>query len=111
MGDVLRLGGFLVNPLEIEETVLEIDSLRACQVVEVRLDGRPRPAVFVVPAAGAQADEAAIISHCRERLASFKVPVRVMIIDALPTIEGPNGVKVRRDELRRIAQATIDATR
>ena len=47
----------------------------------------------------------------RERLASFKVPVRVITLDSLPTVEGPNGVKVRRDELRRIAQATIDATR
>jgi hypothetical protein len=34
-----------------------------------------------------------------------------MIVDALPTVEGPNGVKVRRDELRRIAQAMIDVTR
>jgi fatty-acyl-CoA synthase len=119
MGDALRLGGFLVNPLEIEETVLEIGSLSACQVVEARLDGRTRPVAFVVPgclaagrpAAGAQTDEPAVIAHCRERLASFKVPARVMIVDSLPTVEGPNGVKVRRDELRRIAQATIDATR
>ena len=65
---------------------------------------------FVVPATGAQTDEPAIIAHCRERLATFKVPARVIIVDSLPTIEGPNGVKVRRDELRRIAQATIDAT-
>jgi len=119
MGDALRLGGFLVNPLEIEETVLEIGSLSACQVVEVRLDGRTRPVAFVVPAclaagrpaAGAQTDEPAVIAHCRERLASFKVPARVIIVDSLPTVEGPNGVKVRRDELRRIAQAMIDATR
>ena len=65
---------------------------------------------FVVPATGAQTDEPAVIAHCRERLASFNVPVRVIIVASLPTIEGPNGVKVRRDELRRIAQATIDAT-
>ena len=34
--------------------------------------------------------------------------MRVITLDSLPTVEGPNGVKVRRDELRRIAQATID---
>jgi fatty-acyl-CoA synthase len=104
MGDVLRLGGFLVNPLEIEETVLEIESLSACQVVEAQRDGRTRPVAFVVPAAGARTDEPTVIAHCRERLASFKVPARVIIIDSLPTVEGPNGVKVSRDELRRIAQ-------
>jgi len=111
IADVLRLGGFLVNPLEIEETVLEIGSLSACQVVEVRRDGRTRPVAFVVPAAGASTDEPAVIAHCRERLASFKVPVRVINVDSLPTVDGPNGVKVRRDELRRMAQAMIDATR
>jgi fatty-acyl-CoA synthase len=110
MTDALRLGGFLVNPLEIEETVLEVGSLSACQVVEARLDGRVRPVAFVVPAAEARIEESAVIAHCRERMASFKVPVRVLIVDALPTTEGPNGVKVRRDELRRIAQATLDAS-
>lgn len=111
MGDALRLGGFLVNPLEIEETVLEIGSLSACQVVEAQLEGRPRPVAFVVPAAGAQINESVIIAHCRDRLASYKVPVRVIVRDSLPTVEGPNGVKVRRDELRRMAQEMIDATR
>jgi fatty-acyl-CoA synthase len=111
MGDVLRLGGFLVNPLEIEETVLEIDSLRACQVVEAFLEERPRPVAFVVPAPGIHAEEETVIAHCRRRLASFKVPARVFIVDSLPTVEGPNGVKVRRDELRRMAQATLDTRR
>ena len=110
MGEVLRLGGFLVNPLEIEETILEIDALRACQVVEARLDGRPRPVAFVVPAAGKETDEGAVIAHCRRRLASFKVPARVIIVDSLPTLEGPNGVKVRREELRRMAQAALDSS-
>ncbi len=49
---------------------------------------------FVVPGAGAQADEPAVIAHCRERLASFKVPVRVMIVDSLPTVEGKGKGKV-----------------
>ena len=111
MGDALRLGGFLVNPLEIEETVLEIDALRACQVVEARLDGRPRPVAFVVPAAGREADEAAVIAHCRQRLASFKVPARMIVVDSLPTVEGPNGVKVRREELRRMAQETLNSAK
>jgi fatty-acyl-CoA synthase len=111
IGDVLRLGGFLVNPLEIEQTVLEIDALRACQVVEARLDGRRRPVAFVVPDAGTQANEAAIIAHCRAHLASFKIPARVIVVNALPTVEGANGVKVRREELRRMAQASLDAQR
>jgi fatty-acyl-CoA synthase len=111
MDDALRLGGFLVNPLEIEETVLEIGALRACQIVEALLDGRPRPVAFVVPDPGAKTDEQAVIGHCRQRLAAFKVPARVIILDSLPTVEGPNGVKVKRDELRRMAQETLNSAK
>jgi fatty-acyl-CoA synthase len=111
MGDALRLGGFLVNPLEIEETVLEIGALRACQIVEALLDGRTRPVAFVVPNPGDKTDEQAVIGHCRQRLAAFKVPARVIILDSLPTVEGPNGVKVKRDELRRMAQETLNSAK
>jgi fatty-acyl-CoA synthase len=109
IADVLRLGGFLVHPLEIEETILEIDGLRACQVVEARLNGQPRPVAFVVATAGMRTDAAAIVDHCRRRIASFKVPALVIVLDSLPTVEGSNGVKIRRDELRRMAQAALDA--
>ena len=105
MGDVLRLGGYLVNPLEIEETILENDELRACQVVEAQRDGQARPVAFVLRADAAVVDEAKIIAHCRARLAAFKVPIRVLVLDAFPTVDGPNGVKIRRDELRQLAQS------
>ncbi|MCK6454863.1 MAG: AMP-binding protein [Alphaproteobacteria bacterium] len=111
MGDVLRLGGYLVNPLEIEATVLENPSLAACQVVEAQVEGGVRPVAFVIPAPGATVEEPAIIAHCRERLAAFKAPVRVVTVDAFPTVEGPNGVKVRRDELRRMAQKAVGSGR
>jgi fatty-acyl-CoA synthase len=111
MGDALRLGGFLVNPLEIEETVLELGSLGACQVVEAQVNGQLKPVAFVVCAAVPAPDEAEIIAHCRQRLAPFKVPVRVIIVDSLPIVDGPNGVKVRRDELRRMAQGVLTAQR
>ena len=34
--------------------------------------------------AGASADPAALIAHCRERLAGYKYPRRVTVLDALP---------------------------
>jgi fatty-acyl-CoA synthase len=83
--------------------------LRACQVVEARLNGQPRPVAFVVATAGMRTDAAAIVDHCRRRIASFKVPALVIVLDSLPTVEGSNGVKIRRDELRRMAQAALDA--
>ena len=47
-GDALRLGGFLVNPEEIEDFLLEDDAIRAAAVVAAEHDGAPRPVAFVV---------------------------------------------------------------
>jgi acyl-CoA synthetase (AMP-forming)/AMP-acid ligase II len=38
----------------------------------------------VVPAPGADVDEAALIAHCRAHLAHFKCPTSVEMRDALP---------------------------
>jgi len=39
---------------------------------------------FVVARTGAQPDPDALIAWCRERLAGYKVPRRVVLVDALP---------------------------
>ncbi len=39
---------------------------------------------FVVLAPGAQVDGAALVEHCRARLAGYKVPKDVAFIEALP---------------------------
>ena len=50
--------------------------------------------------AGDRPTEAELIDHCRVGLANYKIPARVGIVDALPVVEGPNGVKVLKSELR-----------
>ncbi|RLB48034.1 MAG: acyl-CoA synthetase, partial [Deltaproteobacteria bacterium] len=47
--------------------------------------------------AGQTTDEAAIIAYCKEKLAAYKYPRVVEIIDALP--KGPTG-KILKRELR-----------
>jgi fatty-acyl-CoA synthase len=44
--------------------------------------------------------EAELLEHCRRELANYKVPTRVVIVDAFPTVEGANGVKVLKTDLR-----------
>ena len=41
-------------------------------------------AAFVVPQPGAKIDEAAIIKHCREHIANYKVPRKVFLRKELP---------------------------
>lgn len=103
LGDALRLGGFLVNPLEIEETVQELPGIAGCQVVGVDLAEGTRPVAFVTLAAGGVFDEAEAIAHCRGRLAKFKAPLRVFRVEEFPVTPGANASKVQKNRLRDLA--------
>jgi malonyl-CoA/methylmalonyl-CoA synthetase len=83
--DVLKSGGYKISALEIEEV------LRAhADVRDVAVVGMPDPewgdlvTAVVVMREGANLDEASLRSFARERLAPYKVPKRVVFLDALP---------------------------
>lgn len=106
LGDTLRLRGFLCDPAEIEHHLERHPAVALAQVV-----GAKRPGVGDVAVAfvrlesdtddGTAADaEAALIDHCRDGLANYKRPERVVIVDEFPVTDGPNGVKIRKVDLR-----------
>lgn len=105
MGDVLRLGGFLVAPAEIETVLLEVDGVTAAEVVAVDRPEGARPVAFVIAPDGI--DERAAIDHCRSRLARHKVPVRVLAIDEFPTTASANGTKIQKVRLRELATRAL----
>ena len=104
MGDALRLGGFLVGPAEIEA---EIQSHASVDEVQVVAAGN-RAVAFVTLAAGNALDEAAIVAHCARRLAKYKVPARIIALDAFPTTNSANGIKIQRARLRDMASEIIE---
>jgi acyl-CoA synthetase (AMP-forming)/AMP-acid ligase II len=100
-GDSLRLRGFLTDPIEIEQKLLAHPSVRAAQVVGVTAPNAGDTCVaFVVPVDGAMVVEAEVVAFCEAGLAAYKVPERVIAVEAFPTVDGPNGVKVLKSELR-----------
>lgn len=107
LGDVLRLGGFLVAPAEIEGYLEDHPAIAAAQVVGVSTERGLRPVAFVVPRVDATFDEGSLQRHCAGGLAPFKVPVRVIPIEEFPTTEGPNGTKIQRVKLRRMAEERL----
>jgi len=107
MGDALRLGGFLVAPSEIEQELIAFEGIDQAQVVAVGTERGARPVAFVIGPDAATLDEQAVIEHCGNRLARYKCPVRVVAVDAFPVTDGPNGVKIRRTELRDRATALL----
>jgi fatty-acyl-CoA synthase len=109
MGDALRLGGFLVSPAEIEAVLAEHPSVAAAQVVGARTATGLKPVAFVILRTGAAFDEAALVAHCAARMAKFKVPVRVLAIDAFPVTPGANATKIQKHKLRERAEALLAA--
>ena len=108
MGDALRLGGFLVNPAEIEEVVIRFPGVVDAQVVAAARPDGVRPVAWVIADRSVDGiDEAALIEHCGRHLARFKVPVRVFTIDEFPTTPSANGTKVQRHRLREWAEASL----
>ena len=103
MGDVLRLGGFLVNPAEIEDHLVHHPAVDGAQVVGVEKHPGTVAVGFVMLKPGAETDEAALKAHCKAGLASFKQPVRVFIVDAFPVTQSANGTKIQRAKLREMA--------
>ncbi|WP_420417908.1 AMP-binding protein [Pacificispira sp.] len=108
-GDAIRLGGFLVDPAEIEEVLKTLPGVADAQVVAVERDGKLRPVAFVTRAAQGGFDEASVLAAAAERLAAFKRPVRVFALDAFPVTQSANGMKVQRAKLRDMAAEMLAA--
>jgi acyl-CoA synthetase (AMP-forming)/AMP-acid ligase II len=71
--DVIKTAGANVAAAEVEAVLLEHPAVGAAYAVGVPDAARgENVAAFVVPKAAV--DEAALLAHCRERLASYKVP-------------------------------------
>ena len=52
-------------------------------------------------------DEAAIKADLQQQIARYKVPIRIFSVESFPYTMGPNGMKVKRNELRDLAQSWL----
>jgi crotonobetaine/carnitine-CoA ligase len=95
--DMLKVGGENVAASEVERVVMEIPG-----VSEVAVVGAPHralgevPVAFVIPVPGATGLEELVTATCQDRLATFKVPRDVRVVDQLP-----------RSTLNKVAKAEL----
>lgn len=82
--ELIITGGFKVYPSEVEDVVRELAEVQDAAVVGVRTGSSEEVVVAVVAADGVSVDAEAVRSHVRERLAAYKVPRRVVVLDELP---------------------------
>ncbi len=101
--DMINASGYKVWPREVEDVLAEHPAVRESAVVGVPDEYRGETVkAFVSLRAGATATPEELIAHCKERMAAYKYPRSVEVIDELPkTVTG----KILRRELRTAAQS------
>jgi len=102
--DMIKTGGENVASREVEEVIYQ-----HAAVAEVAVIGIPDPkwielvAAVVVPRAGSTVTEKELTEYCRQKLAGFKCPKRIMIVDRLP--KNPSGKILKRELKETFASA------
>lgn len=86
--DLIKVHGYKVSPIEIEETLLEHPGVKECAVVgRLTADGVTLIAAYVCRVAGAQSDRSLkrdLRAHLQRRLAPHKQPETIELVEALP---------------------------
>ena len=101
--DMIKTGGENVSSREVEEVLYTMEAVSEAAVIGLP-DSRWIEAVtaVVVTRAGHDLAEPELIAHCRSKLASFKVPKQVVLLEKLP--RNASGKILKRD-LRQILEA------
>ena len=100
--DMLKVGGENVSAVEVESFLAGHPAVDIVQVVSAP-DARYSevPAAFVQLKPGAALEEQGLIDYCLGRIASYKIPRYVRVVDEWPM----SGTKIKKYELReRIAE-------
>jgi long-chain acyl-CoA synthetase len=98
--DMILTAGYNVYPAEIERVLAAHPAVALAAVggQPDALKGEVAKA-YIVLRGGAEADEAAILAHCRYHLAAYKVPCAIQFVDDVPKTSSG---KIMRRELRRL---------
>ena len=94
--DIIKTGGYKVSALEIEHALSELPQIRACAVVGA-LDPEwgERVCAAVVLCPNAELTLQQLREEAKQRLAPYKVPKQMLLMDDLP--RNPMGKLVKRE--------------
>lgn len=95
--DMIVMSGWKIYPTEVENVLLQHPGIRDAAVFACSHEHRGEvPVAAVVPEGNSLSPEA-VVAYAKERLAGYKVPRTVLIVDELPRV---NGWKILRKVLR-----------
>ncbi len=110
LNDIIKTGGANVSPEEVDTAIAAYPGVKRSQTVGVPHDTLSEMVVAcIVPVDGVQLEERALIDYLKERLASFKVPRRVLFFeDADMALTGNE--KIKAGEVRQLAAKRLEET-
>lgn len=109
--DIFRVGGENVAPTEVEGFILMHEAIELAQVVGVPDERLGEvPAAFVILKQGHSCTPDELIAWCKPRIANFKVPRYVRVVDSFDQIGMTGSSKVQKNKLRAHAIAVLGLT-
>jgi fatty-acyl-CoA synthase len=97
--DVFRVGGENVAPAEVEEVLLAHPAVETAQVVGVP-DARLGEVPFAYVTLKSKTNEAELIEWCKKRMAGFRVPRYLRVVEDFEAIGMTASGKVQKAKLR-----------
>ncbi len=97
--DLIIVDGMIIYPREVEDLVMELPSVEECAMVGVA-DGRGSEisVLYLKSTENATVDTGEVEDYLKDRVARFKMPRRIKLIDDFPkTATG----KIKKNELRK----------
>jgi fatty-acyl-CoA synthase len=99
--DIIISGGENISSIEVEDALYKHPAVAAAAVVaKPDVKWGETPCAFIEKRPGAEVTEAEIISYCKEKLARFKCPSRVVFTELPKTSTG----KIQKFKLREAAK-------
>ncbi len=107
--EIIKTGGANISPLEIDAVLVLHPAIKRVQTIGIPHDTLGEMAVgCIVPHEGAKIVEEDLRAFLKEKLASFKIPRRFLVLNEDEMAVTGNG-KVKSDELRKLAAERLNA--
>ncbi|MEM4084357.1 MAG: AMP-binding protein [Thermoplasmata archaeon] len=96
--DIIRTGGENVSSIEVERELLKLETIEEAAVVGIKHPyWTEAVTAFVTAKKGQNVDPDLVINYLKQRIANYKVPKKVIVLQSLP--HNPSG-KILKKELR-----------
>ena len=109
LNDIIKTGGANVSPLEIDDAIMKHPAVKASQTVGIPHETLGElVAACVVPHTGADIDEEGLRAFVKEKLASYKVPRRILFF-AEADIELTGSSKIKAADVKKLAIERLES--